>query len=140
MPFMIDGVVVPAPSLGKLYQWNRVSISFNDIFANFWDLNIAQKDKFIWSYPYITAEDLQVIEQIIKPKINGVGFGNRFDVTSWTPDRGFVTVPCYLGTPIDYEVLASDNGVPKVLKVEYHWIQIPGALAPILGGGGSGSS
>ena len=130
MVFKIDGIEVAPPSLGTIYQWNRVSRSYNDSKANFIDIPIAQKDKFLWDYKYITAEDMAVIENIVKPKLNaGTKGSNSFNVTSWTPDRGFVTKECYLGTPIEYKVLASFNGVPIAFEVSYHWIQIKGTKA-----------
>jgi hypothetical protein len=128
MSFMLDGLVVPSPSLGgpPSHQKNRLSISFNDFFGNFWDMNITRKDKFIWFYPAISVEDAKIIEDIINPKLDHMGFGvNSFDVTSWTL-QGFITVKCYLGATIDYEVVASDNGMPTLVKLEYHWIKIKG--------------
>lgn len=120
-PFKIDGVPVKPPLLSDLHEWDKVSYAGNDILANFWEFVVVNKDKFFWSYPYITAEELKVIESIIKPKI--YNRQNEFMITSWTPDRGFVEVKCYLGTPIKYKVVASDKGVPSILSVEYHWIQ-----------------
>lgn len=128
MAFMIDGVEVAPPSLGDIYEWNRVSRSYNNNTGTFIDKTVAQKDKFLWEYNYITAEEMAVIENITKPKISGGAEANRFMVTSWTPDRGFVTKECYLGTPIKYEVIAAFNGVPISFKVSYHWIQISGQI------------
>lgn len=127
MGFKIDGVAVAPPSLGNVYQWNRVSRSYNNANATFIDKTIAQKDKFLWEYKYITAQEMAVIEQLIKPKLSTGN--NSFMITSWTPDRGFVTKRCYVGTPIDYQVLASSGGVPTILNVAYHWIQIEGKKA-----------
>ena len=127
-PFMIDGFHVPSPSLGVwLYEWERVSRSYNNSNADFIDVTIAQKDKFNWKYDGIKLSELRPIEAYIKNKISTGS--NSFNITSWTPDRGYITKACYLGTPIQYipnSTIADPEGY-GTLKFEYHWIQIKGS-------------
>ena len=127
-PFMIDGYHIPSPSLGVwLYEWERVSRSYNNSNADFIDTTIAQKDKFNWKFDAITLRELRPLEAYIKTKIsNG---SNSFQITSWTPDRGYITKNCYLGTPISYipNSTISDAEGHGTLKFEYHWIQIKGS-------------
>ena len=70
-PFMIDGYHIPSPSLGVwLYEWERVSRSYNNSNADFIDTTIAQKDKFNWKFDAITLRELRPLEAYIKNKIS----------------------------------------------------------------------
>lgn len=126
-PFMVDGYCVPSPHLGPwLHEWNRVSRSYNNSKGDFIDITIAQKDKFNWHYEQIRLDELRALDGYIKNKISTSS--NSFSITSWTPDRGYVTKLCYLGTPIQTTPISNLNEEEGIgyIKFEYHWIQIKG--------------
>lgn len=132
--FKLNGTPVAPPLLGKCYSSNSVKRAYNDTNGNHIYTFVCQKDKFIWRYEAISADELAEIENIIKTSWDrGV---DTFNVTSFRPGSGFVTVPCYCGGTIDYEVIANDEkGVPSLFNVEYHFIQIPGRMSRIQGEG-----
>jgi len=126
-PFKVDGYCVPSPHLGAyLHEWERVSRSYNNSKGDFIDVTIAQKDKFNWHYEQISLAELRALDGYIKNRIS-TGT-NSFSVTSWTPDRGYVTKVCYLGAPIQMTPLGKLDETAGIgyLKFEYHWIQIKG--------------
>lgn len=126
-PFMVDGYHVPSPHLGSwLHESIKVSKAFNNSRGDFIEVIKFQKDKFNWYYDPIKLNELRALDNYIKRK-QDTG-SNSFSITSWTPDRGYVTKLCSLGTPIQAipkSHLNEDTG-EGYIKYEYHWIQIKG--------------
>jgi len=125
--FKIDNYCVPAPQLGAwLHETESITRSYNNSGGTFISVIIANKDKFNWAYSVISLEDMRVLDAYIKAKLSAGT--NSFQVTSWTPDRGYITKRCYVGVPIQVTPVTVINETAQTgyFKFEYHWIQIEG--------------
>ena len=126
--YKVDGKTVPAPSLGgKLHGKHRVSISYNNMNADFVDKHVANKDKFTWKWKIVRVSDIQPIVAYIENKLATGPKSNNFSVSSWTLGKGWVTKTMYVGADIETTVISVDkNGDPEYVSVEIQWVQIKG--------------
>lgn len=136
--FAIDGVAVPAPSLGEsLDERDTVTSSYRNGVGTMIMRIVSNARKFTWNYNYIKAEDLSRILKIINDKQEqqpadyttgtSVNNYNSFDITSWsTKDNDYITVACYPSATITPTVIYAENGIPKIYSVKINWVEIAG--------------
>lgn len=123
--YKIDGVVVRGPdSIEPAY--NEISRSYEDIDGIFRDKLIRRKRSTDWVYTTLSAEDYQVMHDVIYDKIINTG-SRYFMITTESPGEGMVESLCYLGTPTKFKSVFGTGETGVVYwTVNLSWIEVQG--------------